>query len=68
MSRLYVGDVPFCPSVNPPGKNAAARKNQGVRPITVDDGQFKIAIEWSARYWLPLHAEIVEPANSGALI
>jgi hypothetical protein len=68
MSRLHVGDVPLCPSVDPSGKYAAARKNQSVRPIAIDDGQFKIAVERSARYRLPLHAEIVRPANSGALI
>jgi hypothetical protein len=68
MRRPDIDDVPFCLSLDPPGQNAAARKNQGVRSVTVDDGQLEIAIERSACYRLPFHREIVGPQNSRALI
>ncbi len=68
MGRLHIGDAAFCLSVDPSGNNAAARKNQCVRPVTIDDGQLKIAVERSARYGLPFHLEIFWPDAFGALI
>jgi hypothetical protein len=43
--------------IDPSARNAAARKNQRVRPLLVDDGKFEIAVERGRRYRLPFHDE-----------
>jgi hypothetical protein len=41
--------------LDPSAKDAAARKHERVRPVCVDDGELKIAIERRDRYRLPIH-------------
>jgi hypothetical protein len=37
----------------PTANNTLAWKNKGMKPVFVDDGQFKIAPEAGCYYWLP---------------
>ena len=58
----------LCVSVDPTAKNATAREHQGMWPIIVDDRQFEIAVERSARYRLPLlHHHIVNSLDQLSL-
>jgi hypothetical protein len=50
--------------IYPATENAPAWKYQGMRPIAVDDGQFKIAVEGCKIYGLP-HIFLVKPSDHG---
>ena len=52
----------FHPSV----ENATAREYERVRPVVIDDGQFKIAVERRGGYLLP-HSISVGAESTGAL-
>jgi hypothetical protein len=43
----------FC--INPAAEDAAARKDEGMRAIVIDDGQLKVAVERCSRYRVPIH-------------
>lgn len=53
MRGLHV-NAPFRFSLEPSAKNTAARKNESVGSVIIDDGQFKVALEWCGRDRLPL--------------
>jgi len=59
MRRSQIVYQLFCLSVDPAVEKAAARKDESVCPVIVDNGQLNIAVKRSTRYWLPLHIEIV---------
>jgi hypothetical protein len=44
MSRAHVDSLPRL-RADPPGQDAAARKDKRVRAVSVDDGQLEITVE-----------------------
>ncbi len=58
MGRIY-SDRQLGLGVQPTPENTAARKDERVRPVVTDDGQFQIAVERCGVYWLPLHSSII---------
>lgn len=59
MCGLHV-NAPFSVRLEPSAKNTAARKNESVGSVIIDDGQFKVAVEWCGRNRLPLAVSLVK--------
>ncbi len=49
----------FCFHLHPPTQDTAARKNEGMRSVPVNDGQLKIPVEGRNGYRFPLHPQNV---------
>lgn len=41
--------------VNPSAQRTAARKREGVHTLFIEDSEFKLAVEGSVRYQVPIH-------------
>jgi hypothetical protein len=53
--------------IDPPAENASAWKHKGVRAVLAQNREFQVAIEWCARYGLPIHGEAIGPIAVRAL-
>ena len=52
MRRAHI-EPPLCCGINPSIENAAARKDERVRAVLVEDGKFQFGVEWRGFGGLP---------------
>ena len=64
MRRINVDPV-LGDSVHPPAKNPPAREYKRVLAVTIDDSEFKVAVERRACDWVPVHADGIWPDKIG---
>ena len=67
MRRVDVDPFLRC-RFEPPTENPATWEDKGVRPLSIHDGQFQLAVEWRCLDRLPFHSFFSAVPILGALI
>ena len=67
MRRVDVDPFLGC-RLEPTAENPATWEDEGMRPLSIHDGQFQVAGEWRCLDWLPFHSFFLADLIGAALI